>query len=266
MNQPSKIDWLQDFIEKMIDEIISHYLDEIKRRVQKFKLKYRNLPRRQIAQKIVEDQSFWGGLLAVPGGLGGLVVLPFALPVDMVKYLRVQAYMIFCLIHLYEYPLNDHGAMKTDLFLLMSHSSIDQLKNFVCSEAQKQVKNDFAIKQALINLKKIDSYKDMGKKAVNELGVKYGTQVAMRLGEKQLMNHTLRSVPKIFRGIIWRLGGRKIAEKTLQKTAGRIVPILGAVVAGGMDWWMIKETGKLAIEYYEMGGPDFLDAAYTLIE
>ncbi len=266
MNQPSKIDWLQNFIEEMIDEVIRHDLGEIKKRVQEFKLKHRNLPRRQIAQKIVEDQSFWGGLLAVPGGLGGLLVLPFALPVDMVKYLRVQAYMVCCLIDLYEYPLNDHSAIKTDLFLLMSHSSIDQLKDFVCSEAKKQVKNDFVKKEALIKLAKVKSYKDMEKKAVDTLGFKYGTQVAMRFGEKQIMNHTLRSVPKIFRGIIWRLGGRKIAEKTVQKTAGRIVPILGAVVAGGMDWWMIKATGQVAIEYYEMGGPDFLAAAYTLIE
>lgn len=180
-----EINGLQKFIAEMIDEIISHDLDEIKRRVQEFKLKYRNLPQRQIAQKIVDDQSLWGGLLAVPTGLGGLLTLAFSIPADLIKYLRVQAYMICCLRDLYQYTLNDHGAIKTDLFLLMAHSSVDNLEKFVCSEAKKQVKDNLAKKEALDKLQSINYYKDMGKKASQVLGTKYGTKVAMRLGEKQ---------------------------------------------------------------------------------
>ena len=81
----------------------------------------------------------------------------------------------------------------------------------------------------------------------------------MKFGEKQVMNYTLRGVPQIFRKFIWRLGGRKIAEKSLQKTFTKAIPILGAIVGGSVDWYIISKTGKVANEYYQMGGPIFLE-------
>ena len=92
IKRTSKVDLLQGFIEKMFDEIISHDLTKLKLRVYKFKLKYRKLPRQQIAKNIVNDQSFWGGILAAPGGLGGMFTLPVSIPADLIKTLRVQSY------------------------------------------------------------------------------------------------------------------------------------------------------------------------------
>lgn len=257
---------IQDFIEERIDGIIRHDLDEVTQRVREFKLKYNRSTKEKIAAAIVKDQSIWGGILAVPTGLGGLFSLPATVPIDLVKYLRVQSYMICCLRNLYEYPLNDTDAVKTDLFLLMSHSSIDELKDFVCREAEKQTKNDFHKKEALRKLRSRSSYKDVATKMSTNLGMKYAPKIAMKVGEKQVMNYTLRGVPKIFRSIIWRLGGRKIAEKTMQKAAGKVIPILGAAVGGSIDWWTIRATGNVAIDYYQENGPDFLNAAYSLIE
>ncbi len=265
-NPASKIDLLQNFIEKMIDEVINHDLEKLKLRVEEFKLKYRKLNRKQIANKIVNDQAFWGGMLAAPLGFGGVLFLAVALPVDLIKSLRIQAYMIICLRDLYEYPLEDCNTIKDEMFLIMAHSSIKDLKDFVSAEAKKQVKDNLDKKEALTKLAKADSYKLMGVRATQVLGTKYGAKVALRLGEKQIMNHALRKVPQVFRGIIWRLGGRKIAQRALQRAAGRVVPIVGAVMAAGIDGLMIKKVGQVAIDYYEMDGPDFMEAVYTLVE
>ncbi|NMG60750.1 hypothetical protein E1H12_20105 [Geitlerinema sp. P-1104] len=265
-NPAAKIDSLQRFLDKMIDEVINHDLEKLKLRVEELKLKYRKLNRKQIANKIVNGQAVLGGMLAAPLGVGGVFFLAVALPVDLIKSLRLQAYMIICLRYLYGYPLDDCNTIKDEMFLIMAHSSIEDLKDFVSAEAKKQVKDNLDKKEALTKLAKADSYKLMGVRATQVLGTKYGAKVALRLGEKQIMNHALRKVPQVFRGIIWRLGGRKIAQRALQRAAGRVVPIVGAVMAAGIDGLMTKKVGKVAIDYYETDGPYFLEAVYTLVE
>lgn len=254
----------QEFIEKMIDKFIRHEPQKIQKRIEELKLKNSKLNQFQIAQKIINDQSVWGGVLGASTGLAGIFLLPVAVSVDLVKYLRVQAYMICCLAYLHGYSLDDHDALKTDLFLILSHSSVNEIKNFVCQEAKKQVKNDVAKKEAVERLMRVKSMKDIATNAGKSLVLNHATRVTMKLGEKQLMHHTLRGVPKIFRGLIWRLSGRKIAEKTVQKTATKAIPVLGAVVGGTADWWLIRSVGKVAIDYYQNDGPLFVQAAGEL--
>jgi hypothetical protein len=256
---------IQDLAEKMIDGIIKYEPQKIKKRVDEIKLKHQNLKREEIAQKIIQDQSLWGGFLGAVTGVGGAVLLPATIPMDLLKYLKIQAYMICCLAYLYDYPLDDHDALKTDLFLIMSHSSINQLKDFLCAEAEKQVKDDFQKKQALKRLMSFNTSKNVAKKAGQSIFFNYGARATMKFGEKQVMNHALQGIPKIFRGIIWQLGGRKAAEKAMQKTVTKVVPLLGAVVGGTVDWWMIRGTGNVAKDYYQMNGPDFLQAINELL-
>ncbi len=257
---------LASLVEGMVDDIVSHDPEAIEKHVAELKAEHYDLNERQIADKIVQGESILGGILGAATGFGGLVVLPAAIPVDLVKYLRVQAYMICCLAHLYGYSLQDREARKTDLFLLMSHSSFDKIKEFVCSEASKQVGDDFYKKQAFNQLERRSSYKSTGTKAALKQIAQHVPGLVIKIGEKQMIKHTLRGVPKIFRGVLWRLGGRRIAEKTLQKSVGKVIPVLGAVFGGGIDWWLIRATGKVATDYYEKGGPDFLDAAYSLLQ
>jgi hypothetical protein len=141
---------------------------------------------------------------------------------------------------------------------------MDKIREFVCQEAKKQVKNDVSKGEAIERLKRLNSLKDVTANAGKSLVLNHATRVTMKFGQKQVMNHTLRGVPKVFRGLIWRLGGRKIAEKTVQKTAAKAVPVLGAVVGGAVDWWLIKSVGKVAIDYYQNDGPLFVQAAGEL--
>lgn len=50
---------------------------------------------------------------------------------------------------------------------------------------------------------------------------------------------------------LWRVGGRKIVEKSLQKSFTKVIPVIGAVTGFGFDWFSTKAIGKLAIEFYE---------------
>jgi hypothetical protein len=255
-------------IEKMIDELISHDPEEITRYVDEFRLKYSKLSQAKVAQKILDDQSARSSFLGAVTGLGGFITLPATVPFDSVKSLRIQSYIVCCFSYLYGYSL-DRLELKTDLFLILSHSSFDQLKAFVCSEVEHQVKDNYSKQKALKRLHEQSQYKEVASRTSIQIGKKMGTKYASRLlmnvGEKTIKNHALREVPKVFRGVLWRVGGRKIAEKTLQKSLGKAVPLLGAVVGGGVDWWSTQSVGKVAIEYYESGGPDFLEGAYDLL-
>jgi len=262
--------FIEKKLEKMIDNIIEHEPEKIKSYVDSIKVKYYGLSKNQIAKKILNDQSQWSGMLGAMTGLGGLITLPATVPFDLVKYLRIQAFMVCSLAYLYDIPLSDLDNLKTDIFLIMAHSSIEKLKECVCSEADKNIKNDAFKRETLQQLKRMKSYKDIAIKFSTEkfsdVGVKYATRIAVNLGGKTVMNSTLKRVPKIFRGLIWRIGGRKIAERTMQKTISKAVPVIGAAVGGGVDWWMTRSVGEVAIEYYEMNGPGFIQCAFSLVD
>jgi len=58
----------------------------------------------------------------------------------------------------------------------------------------------------------------------------------------------------------WRLFGKQVAEKGASQVLRRAVPVVGAVISGGMDWWAIKQVGDVAIDYYKNNGPEHLQA------
>ncbi len=264
----SKIDDLQKWIEEMIDEIMEHEPERIQRFVDDFQFKHRKLNKDKIAEKIVYGQARNSGLLGALTGFGGFIALPATIPIDIIKYLRVQAYTVCCLSYLYGYSL-DRKDLKTDINLILSHSSFEEIKNFVCAEGKKEFKEDYVKKKAFDNLKSKKYYKDFitinMKKQAQGIGVRYAARIFIGIGGKAARDYALRDFPKILRGVIWRVGGRKIAEKSLQKSFSKAIPVLSSIAGGGMDWWMTNKAGKVAIEYYRNDGPDFLDAAYSII-
>lgn len=58
----------------------------------------------------------------------------------------------------------------------------------------------------------------------------------------------------------WRLFGKQVAEKGASRVLSRAVPVVGAVISGGMDWWAIQQVGNVAIDYYKNNGPEHLQA------
>ncbi|MDF0554810.1 hypothetical protein [Kamptonema sp. UHCC 0994] len=62
------------------------------------------------------------------------------------------------------------------------------------------------------------------------------------------------------------MGGRKAVEKSIQKSFGKAIPVIGAAIGGGMDWFTTQAAGKLAIEYYENSVSDWVAEVFGLCE
>lgn len=44
---------------------------------------------------------------------------------------------------------------------------------------------------------------------------------------------------------------QKIGSRLLMERAGKVLPVIGAVTAGAMSYWLIRAVGKSTIRYYE---------------
>jgi hypothetical protein len=259
---------LYPFIERMIDQVTIHDHQKIQNYVDNLRLKNNSSNRLQIAHKIIKHQSNISGLSGAFTGMGGLITLPLTIPLDLVKHLHIQAYTICCLSYLYEYSL-DRLDLKTDLLLILSHGSFSKIADFLAREAELQVRQESVAKRAIAQLMSQTVYKQGTAKAFTKVGqsfgAKYIAKVAVDMGSKTLRDYALRNLPKIFRSVIWKIAGKKIAQQTIQKSLTKVVPVIGAVIGGGMDWWSTNSAGKAAIDYYENDGPNFVEEIYRLM-
>ena len=249
---------LQESLEKLIDWIIGSDADEITNYINSIRSEKPHLTKKQIAEKIVNEQSRNNGLLGAVTGLGGLITLPATIPIDLVKGWKIQAFTIRCIAYIYGYtPQNTD--LKTDIFLVLSNGSITELKDLVIAEAMKASPKAFI---ALDTLKK---------RAVNSAiqvtathGTKYAAKAIAKYGGKTLVNYTMKGMSKHLVKALWKVGGRKAVEKTIQKSIGKAVPLIGAFVGGGMDWFTTKAVGHLAIEYYETSVSEWVNEVSSL--
>jgi hypothetical protein len=91
---------------------------------------------------------------------------------------------------------------------------------------------------------------------------KYAAKALTKYGGKAVVNYGMKGVSKHLAKALWKVGGRKMAEKALQKSIGKAVPVIGAVVGGGMDWFTTQFVGKLTIEYYENSVSEWVNAVF----
>jgi hypothetical protein len=191
-----------------------------------------SLSRRDIAQKIVDEQSLNNGLFGAVTGMGTAITLPIALPLDIIKGWRIQSFMIRCLAEVYGYtPQNTD--LKTAIFLLISNGSIEELKRFVETEA--------AIFFNENALKTVDSLKQTATRLAAKEGSKFAT--------KALTEALCQAL------------GKKVAQKIIQKSFGTVaLGAMGAVIGGGLDWMTTQGIGRLAIEYFENSTPEYISS------
>ena len=257
---------IEKSLESLIDWIIGSDIHKIREYINEISSNNSGFNNRQIAEVIVSEQSIKSGLSGAITGAGGLITLPVTIPVDMVKAWKIQAFTIRCIAEVYGYS-SQTTDLKTDIFLILSNGSIESIKSFVMAEALKSApKQAQAIDAAIKALNSIKTSKTYVIKKTKEQALKYIPKTAIQLGGKTLRNYALRGVPSILRGAIWKLGGRKVAEKTLQKSIGKAIPVIGAVVGGGMDWYATQAVGRLAIDYYENSVPELVNEVFGLCE
>lgn len=248
---------LEKAIESLIDWVIGSDPKEVINYINKLRSDHPKLTSKQIAEKIVNEQSINSGLLGAVTGLGGLITLPATIPIDLVKAWKIQAYTIRCIAYVYGYtPQNTD--LKTDIFLVLANGSIEAIKTLVITEAIKK-----APKHAL---KALDKLKKSAIHVAAKETPKYAAKAVTKYGGKAVVNYGMKGVSKHLAKRLWKVGGRKMAEKALQKSLGKAVPVIGAVVGGGMDWFTTQFVGKLAIEYYENSVSEWVNAVHSCIE
>lgn len=248
---------LEKSLESVIDWIIGSDSDEITSYIRKIRLDRPGLSNKQVAEIIINEQSINSGLLGAVTGFGGLITLPATIPIDLIKAWKIQAFTIRCIAHVYGYDVQEND-LKTDIILVLSNGSIEGLKNLVIQEAI-----NYAPKYALKNL---EILKTTAIKSSTKCGTKYAAKVITKYGGKKLVNHTMKGFSKHLVKSLWKVGGKKIVEKKVQKAVGKIVPVVGAVINGGIDWWSTKAVGELAIEYYENSLPEWVYEVFNVLD
>ncbi|MBD1893312.1 EcsC family protein [Coleofasciculus sp. FACHB-129] len=246
---------LQEALESLINTIISSDPEEMNKYLNKIRSENPTLSKRGIAEKIIHEQSINSGLLGAVTGFGGLVTLPATIPIDIVKSWRIQAFTIRCIAEVYGYS-SQANDLKTDIFLVLSNGSIEELKKLVIAEALNSAPKH-ALK-ALGNVKR--SIIEVTAKA----STKYAAKVITKHGGKKIVKYTMKGMSKHLVKALWKVGGKKAVEKSVQKTLGKAVPVIGAIVGGSLDWVSTQAVGKLAIEYYENSTPEWIDEVLSL--
>ena len=245
---------LEKAIESLIDWVIGSEPGDVTNYINKLRSENPEFTNKQIAEKIVNEQSINSGLLGAVTGLGGLITLPATIPIDLVKAYKIQAFTIRSIAYIYGYtPQNTD--LKTDIFLVLSNGSIEAIKNLIITEALKT-----APKQAL---KAVDTLKKSAIQVAAKETPKYAAKALTKYGGKAVANYSMKGISKHLAKALWKVGGRKMAEKALQKSIGKAVPVIGAVVGGGMDWFTTQAVGKLAIEYYENSVSEWVNEVFN---
>lgn len=246
---------LEEALESLINMIISSDPEEINEYLDKIRSENPTLSKKEIAEKIIHEQSINSGVLGAVTGIGGWITLA-AIPIDIVKSWRIQAFTIRCIAYLYEYtPANTD--IKTDIFLVLSNASIEELKKLVIAEALKS-----APKHALKKLEKIRGL--IIKKVTSKETTKYAAKTITKYGGKTIVKYTMKGMSKHLIKALWKVGGKKVVEKSVQKSLGKAIPVIGAIVGGSLDWVSTQAIGKLAIEYYENSVPEWIDEVFGL--
>jgi hypothetical protein len=210
---------LEQSFGSVIDWIFAVDPQESKNYVERIRSAYPLLGRRDLAQKIVDEQSTINRLFGAVTGLGSAISLPVTIPLDIIKAWKIQSFMIRCIAQVYDYaPQNTD--LKTAILLLVSSGSVEELKQFVWEEAASTV-NDGA-------LKTFDSLK----------------QLAIQMAAKESSKFATKALTEG----LYKVGGKKVAEKVLKKSLGVVAaPAFGAAIGGSLDWMTTQAVGRVAI-------------------
>jgi len=103
-------------LEAVIDSIIGSDFnqDAIKQFLDKLRWQNPGITQEEICHKIINQKSMQSGLCGAVTGVGGLVLLPVAIPVNIYASWRIQAATIRAIAYVYSYPPS-----KTDTCLVL---------------------------------------------------------------------------------------------------------------------------------------------------
>jgi hypothetical protein len=244
---------LLEVLESLVDSILTNDPEKVSNYVDSIRSKSPHLTEKQIAKKIVGEQSFVNGLLGAGTGAAGLMALPATVPADLVKAWKIQAFTIRCIAYSYGYT-DQNTDLKTDIYLLLSNNSMTALKQMLVQEAAAAAMSTAAAAEA---------FKKSVTKEAAKAAPKYAAKVFVRCAGKEAANYTMKGLPKHITKALWKIGGKKVVERSIQKSLTKVVPVVGAVTGFAFDWVSTKVVGELATEFYENSGPELVDQIFN---
>lgn len=166
-----------DIWEKTLETVIEHTIggdfsqDTVKKFIDELYLKNPKISREEICQTIINQKSIHSGLFGAVTGIGGLAVLPIALPANLYTSWKIQAATIRAIAYVYGHPPS-----KTDTFLVLFGGVYSKMK------ALKSLGIEVA---KVVTKKAVDQYitKEIGK-ALWKLAIR---EIATKLAQKALI-------------------------------------------------------------------------------
>jgi len=86
--------WLLRTGQQHLDEVLAPDVGKLQAHAQKVAAAEPALDERQVVQKLINRQAMRCGVIGAVTGLGGLITLPIALPIDILTSMRLQASLV----------------------------------------------------------------------------------------------------------------------------------------------------------------------------
>lgn len=247
---------LETSLNAMVDWVVSSDDAKMLQHINRLQRDNPWVTERVLANKVISEQSFKSGFLGGLTGFGGLITLPATIPIDIVKAWKIQAYTVKCISHIYGYT-SEPEARKTDIFLLLSSGSIEEIQKLINKQA-----HDILVSKGLGYAGKV---KDKIARQVAGSVPKYVAKGVVSVGGKKVAGYVMSGFSKHLVRALWGVGGKKIVQRSIQKSIGKAVPVIGAVLGAGMDYAMTQAVGKVAIDYYENNTPEYIESLFDSI-
>jgi uncharacterized protein (DUF697 family) len=114
--------FLVRFGRRQFDQFFSADISGLQARYDQLKAQNPNATREQLVNRIIQRQAFRCGVVGAITGLGGLITLPIALPIDVLLSLRIQATMVDFIAHVYGHDRVSDMEARVRTQLVMSGS------------------------------------------------------------------------------------------------------------------------------------------------
>ena len=161
---------LVDQLEMLIERVINGDQRAVQAYVDKLRLQYPGISNAELARKIVHRKSLKCGLIGAVTSSGGLITLPFAIPVDIAGTWRFQINMVVCIAYIFGHTTQTTD-LKTDMFLIMAGDSAKEaLKQFgvaVSKDVTRRLVDKYVTREVMVQINKV-----VGRKIITKAGEK----------------------------------------------------------------------------------------------
>ena len=167
--------WSQELIQ-ILKQTIEKEAGHVEDYVNQLRKLNPGISNEDLSKKIISRRSLKAGGIGAICNLGGLVTMPFTMPVDLYYCFKIQARMVLAIAHIYGWNIHDED-MATDVLLVMGGNA--------------------------------------GINALSKAGIKVGQEFAKKAVKKFITREVMKKVNRVLsRKIITKAGERSLTSFT----------------------------------------------------